>query len=108
VPNGGSLIIKNNILIEGPFSENHDLLSWGVEGIKHPSEQVIIKDNIIISDKSQAKLISLKKQPNIFIVEGNFVVGNVKGVNVDDNFFFENREALSIKAAPFIPELNNN
>jgi len=108
VPNGGSLIIKDNILIEGPFSENHDLLSWGVEGIKHPSEQVIIKDNIIISDKSQAKLISLKKQPNIFIVEGNFVVGNIKGFNENDNFFFENREALSIKPAPFIPDLENN
>jgi VanZ family protein len=108
VPNGGSLIIKDNILIEGPFSENHDLLSWGVEGIKHPSERVIIKDNIIISDKSQAKLITLKKQPSTFIVEGNFVVGNVKGINERENFFFENREALSIKPAPFIPELDNN
>jgi VanZ family protein len=108
VPNGGSLIVKDNILIEGPFSENHDLLSWGVEGIKHSSEQVIIKNNIIISDKFQANLISLKKQPNTFLVEGNFVVGNIKGLNKSDNFFFESREALSIKPAPFIPDLDNN
>ncbi|MCJ8322175.1 MAG: VanZ family protein, partial [Colwellia sp.] len=52
VPNGGVLIIKNNILIEGPFSENHDLLSWGVEGVTHLVGKVVIEGNTIISDKS--------------------------------------------------------
>ena len=105
VPNGGVLIIKDNILIEGPFSENHDLLSWGVEGITHSKGEVIIDGNTIISDKSQAKLISLKEKPEVFIVEDNLVVGNVQGINEEDNFFFKTRKALSIAPAPFIPKL---
>ena len=105
VPNGGVLIIKNNILIEGPFSDNHDLLSWGVEGILHSGEKVIIEGNTIISDKSRARLISLKRKPEIMRIEGNIVIGNIDGLNGEDNVLFKNRAELSILPAPFIPSL---
>ncbi len=107
VPNGGILIVKNNILIEGPFSENHDLLSWGVEGILHSKEQVIIEGNTIISDKSRAILISLKREPNTMRVGDNIVVGAIEGLNAEDNMLFDSRADLSLPAAPFIPPINN-
>lgn len=104
VPNGGGLIIRNNILVEGPFSENHDLLSWGVEGIKHQEERVIIEGNTIISDKNRASLISMKRSPAILSILDNVVIGDVDGLPKEENLFFDNRVELSIPAAPFIPE----
>jgi len=105
IPNGGVLIVKDNILIEGPYSENHDLLSWGVEGIVHLEEKVVIEGNTIISDKNRARLISLERKPNVLRIEGNIVVGSIIGIDEDDNMIFKNRAELSILAAPFIPEL---
>ena len=107
VPNGGILIIKNNILIEGPFSDNHDLLSWGVEGILHSKEKIIIEGNTIISDKSHARLISLKRQPEFMRIEGNIVIGNIDGLNEEENMLFEDRAELSLPPAPFIPVPEN-
>lgn len=104
VPNGGGLIVRNNILVEGPFSENHDLLSWGVEGIKHQEERVIIEGNTIISDKNRANLISMKRSPAILSILDNVVIGDVDGLPKEGNLFFDNRAELSIPAAPFIPE----
>jgi VanZ family protein len=106
-PNGGVLIIKNNILIEGPFSENHDLLSWGVEIITHRLEKLIITDNLIIADKSKARLISLKREPSHVMINDNIVVGTISGLPFESNLFFDNRSTLSIPAAPFIPDLQS-
>lgn len=105
VPNGGVLIIQNNVLIEGPFSENHDLLSWGVEGVTHIAEQLIITDNMVISDKRRARLISLKREPNQMKISDNIVVGKVSGFPLEHNLFFSSRASLSIPPAPFIPPL---
>ncbi len=102
-PNGGVLIIKNNILIEGPFSENHDLLSWGVEGVVHAKAHIIIQDNLIISDKTTARLISYKRKPNNVNIVDNIVVGDITGLSEEDNIFFEKRSDLSIAPAPYIP-----
>jgi hypothetical protein len=105
VPNGGSLIIKNNVLVEGPFSENHDLLSWGVEGIIHPKERVLIQDNLIISDKKSAQLISFKRKPNSLNILDNIVIGDITALPKEGNIFFDKRSELSILPAPFIPTL---
>ncbi|WP_448565143.1 VanZ family protein [Thalassotalea ganghwensis] len=102
VPNGGSLVLKNNVLIEGVFSENHDLLSWGVEGITHEPEIVEIEGNTIISDKSRARLINLQRIPKKFRVENNIIVGKILGIDEKDNVIFKNRAELSIPPAPFI------
>jgi len=107
VPNGGVLVVKNNILIEGPFSENHDLLSWGVEGVLHSKEKVIIERNTIISDKSHARLISLKRKPKTIRIEGNIVIGNIEGLSREENVMLRDRVELSIPSAPFIPTLEH-
>lgn len=105
VPNGGILIIRNNILIEGQFSENHDLLSWGVEGVKHEVGSINIESNTIISDKSNARLMSVKSKPDNFSIKNNIVVGNIEGIMKNDNLIFKERAELSIPEAPFIPKI---
>jgi VanZ family protein len=105
VPNGGVLILTDNIFVEGPYSENNDLFSWGVEGVKHEVAEVTIKDNLIINDKSYANLISFKQYPNRVNVFNNVVVGSVNGMDKELNIFLKDREEANIKPAPFIPSL---
>ena len=105
VPNGGTLILRGNIFVEGPFSENHDLFSWGVEGIKYPNAEVIIEENLIINDKPYANLISLKVKPNRLHIFNNISVGSINGIDEDFNTVFDSRKDASISPAPFIPNL---
>ena len=106
VPNGGILILKNNLFIESPYSENYDLFSWGVEGVTHQQEKIIIEDNIIISDRASANLISMPYQPAGFEVINNIVVGDIEGVPSLDNTFFNNRADVNLPPAPTIPKLD--
>ncbi len=107
VPNGGILIIRDNILVEGPFSENHDLLSWGVEGVKHPQGQIIIENNIFIADKKSARLIAIKNAPSDIRINNNIVIGDISGLSKDENVFFKSRSEVSLPLAPEIPLLEN-
>ena len=105
VPNGGVLIIRDNILIEGPFSENHDLLSWGVEGVTHANGEIIIEGNTIISDKARARLLAIDEKPGEIQIENNIFVGAISGLENPSNIKFSNREALAVAPVPFIPSL---
>nr|WP_067297812.1 right-handed parallel beta-helix repeat-containing protein [Marinobacterium profundum] len=105
VSQGGVLILKNNIFIEGPFSENHDLLSWGVEGKLHPQGSIEIVGNLFISDKAVSNLISIRDAPAQLAIFNNVGVGEIRGLEAGDNLLFENREVLSISPSPAIPSI---
>ncbi|MFD2167315.1 VanZ family protein [Thalassotalea euphylliae] len=105
IPNGGDVLIEQNMLIEGAYSENHDLFSWGVEGVAHESGHVAIKNNVLIVDKPYARLMAVKGNPDSIDVTDNLVVGDLKGVPEEFNTFFKSREELGIKPAPHIPEM---
>jgi len=50
-PNGGSLIVRDNVLEKGPKSENHTAaIAIGEEGVKHPTEEIVITDNSFRND----------------------------------------------------------
>ena len=105
IANGGEVILRNNVLVEGSNSENNDLLSWGVEDLAHQNNSLTIVNNLLISDKLSAKLMSSKHLPNKVAIFDNIVVGNIHGVPRRNNDFFHSREELGIKPAPFIPRL---
>ncbi|MBR9912407.1 MAG: hypothetical protein GYB33_18865 [Gammaproteobacteria bacterium] len=105
IPNGGNLVLKNNVFIEGPNSENADLFSWGVEGFKHQGG-ILIEDNLIISDKPFANLIAVKSNPAFKLIENNIVIGRILGIDSAANITFPNRKAAGLAPAPAIPHLD--
>ncbi|REL33994.1 right-handed parallel beta-helix repeat-containing protein [Thalassotalea euphylliae] len=105
IPNGGQVRIENSVLVEGAYSENHDLLSWGVEGVSHDEGSIVIRNNIFIADKSYARLIAMKEEPQKLDISDNIIVGGIEGAPKAFNIFFEDRADLGIKPAPFIPNL---
>lgn len=106
IANGGVVDIRDNILIEGVMSENDDLISWGVEGLVHTNNQITITDNLLISDKSLANLMSVRQRPDKVNITNNIVVGNINGIPYGSNDFYQSRAELGLKPAPYIPRLN--
>lgn len=51
IPNGGTLIVSDNILEKGPKSQNHNAaIEIGAEGITHQTQQIVINNNTFIND----------------------------------------------------------
>jgi len=51
IPNGGALIVSDNVLEKGPKSQNHNAaIEVGAEGITHQTQQILIQNNIFVND----------------------------------------------------------
>ncbi|NIB43111.1 right-handed parallel beta-helix repeat-containing protein [Pseudomaricurvus alkylphenolicus] len=104
IPNGGDVIMRDNVFVEGVASQNADLFSWSVEKSKYTGD-VIIENNIIVSDKPVANLLSTGDEPELTRIENNVVVGNIWGIDDDYNTVFESREQAGLEVAPNVPRL---
>ena len=51
LPNGGSLILRNNTMEKGPNSENHSCaVSLGAEGVRQPTDEILVEHNKFRND----------------------------------------------------------
>ena len=105
-PNGGDLIMRDNIMIEGVRSENSQLIGWGHEGVKYDHGRIALSGNLIISDKGRSVtmlgLPRLNKKPDI-LVAGNVFVGAFDDRIDDTNRQFATRKDAGLPAAPALP-----
>ena len=52
IPNGGSLIMRDNVLEKGPKCENHGTaISIGAEGVTQPTAEIVIANNVFSNDQ---------------------------------------------------------
>ena len=54
LPNGGNATIQNNIIEQGPNSENPNIIAYGEEGSLHSGTDVLISNNIIVNDDTSS------------------------------------------------------
>jgi hypothetical protein len=106
LPNGGSLIMKNNTLEKGPLSENHSAaVSIGQEGNLHPTSQLVFEGNTFTNDMTVKTLFVKNLVPTGAVLEkntykGNFVVplqgnGTVLDTLPEQGFLDRMREKIS-------------
>jgi hypothetical protein len=50
LPNGGASYVIGNLLQQGPAGENDAILSYGAEGLKHPSNDLYLVNNTLLND----------------------------------------------------------
>jgi hypothetical protein len=50
LPNGGDAVIQNNIIEQGPFSENPIIITIGEEGNTNPGKSLFVSGNTILND----------------------------------------------------------
>lgn len=59
VPNGGRTLVAGNVVVQGPRSENSTLVSYGAEGLTHPSRTVWVVHNTFVNRRTAGTFVAL-------------------------------------------------
>jgi hypothetical protein len=107
-PNGGGVTIKNNIIEQGPHSDNNFIIAYGEEGSLRGGTAVSIEDNTIVNDEAGGKLI-LNRTTDILGFTNNQIwnipqnLWSPKGsIDAKDNVILASRPTLDTSSLTFI------
>ena len=102
IPKGGDVVIRNNILVQGPKSSNHDAIGIGLElrgKTRYPMNRSVIHDNLIILERPGGnRLIQVRDVPPAQI-HSNIIVGG-KNPAPGRNRWYPDRQAAGLPAYP--------
>ena len=74
-PNGGNLLVQDNVLQKGRRSDNPAVaISIGVEGVTNPTEVLIVRDNRFVSDLPE---------PTVFVRNRSVLPAEIGGNRLD-------------------------
>jgi hypothetical protein len=59
LPNGGRSLVAGNVIVQGPRSENPALVSYGAEGLTHPSRTLWVVNNTLVNRRTSATFVAL-------------------------------------------------
>lgn len=57
LPQGGNALIEGNVIQQGPDSENPTVIAFGAEGNLNPSSSLVVRGNIIMSDRANGTAV---------------------------------------------------
>ncbi len=109
LPNGGEILIRNNVLGEGPFSQNADVIAIGMErgrrGEKdHAMNSAVIEGNTVVIDRiGGARFLRTRDVPEPLVRANTFVGG--APVAKDANRWFSDRAAADLPPYPALPQV---
>lgn len=107
IPNGGTAVIRNSLLVEGANTANWFILSFGVEGAKFDRNSLRLEKNIIVTDREGgSKFINLAEGMPAPSLSGNVIVGSIEYDWPGGNYFFDGRGDLDWPDAPELPEVD--
>jgi len=106
IPNGGNLTVVNSVLVQGPYSANHDAIGYGLEGIKHTSNSVTLQDNVIILESQSGNRLIHHKEGTVTPDIRNNVIISQSSSSIDKwNSVFVSRAEAGLPPFPFLPTL---
>lgn len=107
IPNGGSAVIRNSLLVEGANTANWFILSFGVEGMQFDRNSLKLEKNIIVTDRDGgSQFINIADGAPAPSLRGNVIVGRITYDWPGNNYFFDSRSELDWPAAPELPEVD--
>lgn len=84
IPNGGSLIMVNNVLEKGPKSGNNaTAISIGEEGVSQPTQEIRITGNKFRNDNSHRTVFLRNVTATPAVLTGNTFTGDVEPLSGD-------------------------
>lgn len=84
IPNGGGVVVKNNIIEKGPKAENHTgAIMIGEEGVTQPTPEITIENNTFRNDGSYMTHFVVNDTATPAMLKGNKLSGNVKPLQGD-------------------------
>ena len=57
LPNGGLALVAGNVIVQGPRSENPALVSYGAEGLTHPSSTLWVVNNTFVNRRTSGTFV---------------------------------------------------
>ncbi|MDR3439935.1 right-handed parallel beta-helix repeat-containing protein [Telmatospirillum sp.] len=84
VPNGGGLVVENNVLEKGPNTSNHSAaIVIGAEGVTQRTDEIVIKDNKFTNDYSGETRFVRNLTATSAMLTGNSLSGKVVPLDGD-------------------------
>ncbi|MBC7799206.1 MAG: right-handed parallel beta-helix repeat-containing protein [Gemmatimonadaceae bacterium] len=84
VPNGGSLIVRDNTMEKGPVAENRSTaISIGAEGVDQPTRELLIENNTFNNAGSYDTLFVTNLTATDAVVRANRITGRAKPLRGD-------------------------
>lgn len=78
IPNGGDLLMQNNVLQKGPKTSNPvTAVSLGAEGVTHPTTELLVRDNKFTSTLPASTIFVRNGTTTPAVLIGNQVTGNI-------------------------------
>ena len=74
LPNGGRSLVAGNVIIQGPRSENPALVSYGAEGLTHPSRSLRVVNNTFVNRRTSGTFVALADGSRAYL-RNNLLVG---------------------------------
>ncbi|MCG3181321.1 MAG: hypothetical protein BIFFINMI_03701 [Phycisphaerae bacterium] len=83
-PNGGVVVLVGNILQKGPKGQNNRVVAYGMEGIKHKVNALVVVNNTMVWQNRRAwEFVHVQSAPEDFvpIIRNNLCAGNIPLTN---------------------------
>ncbi len=107
IPNGGTAVVRNSLLVEGANTANWYILSFGVEGSRFDRNSLRLEKNIIVTDREGgSEFINIADGMPAPSISGNVIVGRINYDWPGGNYFFNSRGELDWPDAPELPEVD--
>ena len=74
LPEGGRSLIAGNVIVQGPHSENTALVSYGAEGLTHPSHTLWVVNNTFVNRHISGTFVALAEGSRAHL-RNNLLVG---------------------------------
>jgi hypothetical protein len=84
VPNGGSVVLRDNHIQKGPKSENHNGgLVIGSEGVTQPTPEIVVEHNTFLVQGDYSSYLVWNLTATEADLKGNILQGNAKALHGD-------------------------
>ncbi len=84
IPNGGSVVVRDNTLEKGQMAENRSTaISIGAEGVTQPTREILIENNIFRNAGSYDTMFVSNFTATEAVVRGNHIEGRAKALRGD-------------------------
>ncbi len=108
-PNGGLVVVRDNIIEQGSESVNYVIVAYAMEARQHsarnPEMTFIFEGNTVTNDHPRGKLFNILRLENTkTISKNNRYIGVAKPIFGENDKRFRNRRAAGLKPYPTLPQ----
>lgn len=82
-PNGGALVVRDNVMEKGPKAENHSVIVIGDEGVTQLTPEILIENNTLRNDGDYTAQFMVNDTATPAVLKGNKFTGSVRPLRGD-------------------------